>query len=48
MFSVQLQRQRESCLLEVRGMEEELTSLTQHRKTLKDEVCMDRVMETDR
>lgn len=33
-----LQKQRESCLHEIRNMEEELETLSQHRKSLKERV----------
>ncbi|XP_026178101.1 trichohyalin isoform X2 [Mastacembelus armatus] len=37
-----LQRQRESCLLEVRTMEEELATLSQCKQTLKDGSCLEK------
>lgn len=40
-----LQRQRESYILEVREMEEELTTLSQRKQTLKDGAFMEMVME---
>lgn len=42
-----LQRQRESYVHEIRDMEEELAALSQHKKTLKDGSCMERVTKSD-
>lgn len=39
-----LKRQKESCLLEVRGIEEDLATLNQRKQTLTDGSCMIRVM----
>lgn len=43
----ELQRQRESCSLEVRDMEEELATLSQRKQTLKDRAFTERVMKPE-
>lgn len=46
-LSYQLQRQKESFVLEEREVEGELVTLSQSKQTLKDAAVMKRVMKTD-
>lgn len=42
-----LQRQKDSCVHEIKDMEDELATLSHCKQTLKDGFCMKRVMKPD-